>query len=97
MAPTTACVSHDRGINVGVSDCHQNRSASDEPVSVGVPNAPRRSVSGVPATATPVHVTTIFIRKRSAAGVSSDLYYRSFRLPPPLLLGLDLLELHVRL
>src|SRR5262247_245643 len=31
-APITACLSHDRGINVGVSDCHQNRSATDEPV-----------------------------------------------------------------
>src|SRR6185437_10925709 len=35
-------------------DCHQNRSASDEPLNVGVPNARRRSMSGVPATAPPV-------------------------------------------
>ena len=32
IALTTACISHDRGINVGVSDCHQNRSATEEPL-----------------------------------------------------------------
>src|SRR5215470_606220 len=37
-APMVACTSHDRGISVGVSDCHQKRTASDEPPSVGGPS-----------------------------------------------------------
>src|SRR5262245_18075113 len=45
IAPITVCIPHDRGISVGVSDCHQNTSASNDPLSVGVPSAPRLSVA----------------------------------------------------
>jgi|SRR5689334_11366015 len=45
IAPIAVCICHDRGISVGVSDCHQNRSASNEPLSVGVASAPWRSAA----------------------------------------------------
>src|SRR5689334_1684214 len=43
----TAWTGHDRGISVGVRACHQNSSASDRPLSVGLPSAraPGRSAA----------------------------------------------------
>src|SRR5262249_52229272 len=46
IALIPVCIAHDRGISVGVSDCHQNRSASNEPPSVGVLSTARRSAAG---------------------------------------------------
>lgn len=47
IALTTTCIRHDRGINVGVSDCHQNTSASDEPLNVAALRADRRTRANV--------------------------------------------------